>query len=114
MRDPGAGGHDLHVAGFGATLVAEVVLMGDCPLAHVGDDLHVAVRVCGEAGLRRDGVVVPNAEAAPVHAVGIVVAGEAEMMLGIEPAVVRTAELVVWADFDHLVSPAPGDHSPEV
>src|SRR5205085_7581991 len=44
MADAGAGTHHLDVAGLGAALVAEAVLMGDRTFSDVGDDLHVGVR----------------------------------------------------------------------
>ena len=53
VADAGAGAHDLDVAGLGAALVAQAVLVGDRALADVGDDLHVGVRVRREAGVRR-------------------------------------------------------------
>ncbi len=62
------------------------------PFADVGDDLHVGVRVRREAGLRRDLVVVPHPDRAPAHAVRVVVAGEREVVVGLEPAVVGAAE----------------------
>src|SRR4029077_7787322 len=51
MTDAGAGTHHLHVAGLGAALVAETVLMGDRPLADIGDDLHVGVWVRRKPGV---------------------------------------------------------------
>ena len=41
--------HHLHVARHSATLVAEVVLMGDGALADVGDDFHVRMQMRREA-----------------------------------------------------------------
>src|SRR5690606_7013843 len=87
VADAGARAHHLHVAGHGAALVAQAVLVGDRPLAHVGDDLHVGVRVRREAGARLDGVVVPHPQRAPVDAVRVVVTGEREVVLRVEPAV---------------------------
>ena len=70
VADPGAGAHHLHVASFGAPLVAEAVRMGYGALAHIGDDLHVGVGVRRKARMRRDLVVVPHPERAPAHALG--------------------------------------------
>ena len=58
-----AGAHHLHVARFGAALVAEAVLMGDRAFANIGDDFHVGVGMGGKAGVRRDLVVVPHPQA---------------------------------------------------
>ena len=101
VGDAAARTHHLHVAGLGAALVAEAVAVGDRALAHVGDDLHVRVRMRRKATLRRDRVVVPHAQRAPAHTVGIVVAGEREMMFRLEPAVVGSAQAVEGSAFNH-------------
>src|SRR3546814_7363197 len=56
-----------------------------CSSDLVGDDLHVAVRMRRKARLCRNAVVIPHAQRAPAHAVGIVIAREREMMAGVEP-----------------------------
>jgi hypothetical protein len=103
VGDAAAGAHHLHVAGHGAAAVAQAVLVADRALAHVGDDLHIRVRVGREAGVRRDGVVVPHAQRAPAHAGGIAVVGEGEVVPGLEPAVVGGAQAVEGSAFDHAV-----------
>ena len=90
--DAGPGAHHLHIAGAGAALVAHRILVRDRAGADVGHDLHVAVRMRRKTTLRGDLVVVPDADPAPAHAAGIVIAGEGEMVAGIEPAVVGMAE----------------------
>ena len=60
-------------------------------LEHVGDDLHVAVRVGAEALAGRDAVVVDHAQRAEAHVLGVVVVGEREGVVGVEPAVVGVA-----------------------
>src|SRR3546814_12144678 len=75
--------------------------MADRAGADIGDDFHVAVRMRGKAGLRRDGVVVPDPQRAPAHAIGVVIAREGEMVAGVEPAVVGMAQAVEFADVDH-------------
>ena len=57
----------------GAALIAEVVLVRDCTLAHIGDDLHIAVGMRWKTGVRSDGVVIPYPERAPTHAFGVVI-----------------------------------------
>jgi hypothetical protein len=69
--------------------------------ADIGDDFHVAVRVRGEARLRRNGIVVPDAQRAPAHPLRIVIIGEGEVVTGIEPAVVGVAQRVEFANVDH-------------
>src|SRR6516165_3720928 len=104
VTDSGPRTHHLHVAGFGASLVAEAVLMGDRTLADIGDDLHVGVRVRRKPGIRSDRVVIPYPERAPAHALGVVVVGEREMVLGVKPTVVRSAQAFKRSAFDHLCS----------
>ena len=100
-----AGGHDLDVARFGAAGVAETVLVGDRAASHIGDDLHVAMRMRREARPGRDRVIVPDAHLAPVDPRGIVIIGEREMMVRVEPAVVSGAEAAEGSQFDHRASP---------
>src|SRR6185369_2518738 len=102
------GAHHLDVAGGGAALVAERILMGDRAGPDVGHDLHVAVRMRREATLRRDLVVVPDADPAPAHAARVVIIGEGEMVAGVQPAVVGMAETVEFADVDHGPKVASG------
>ena len=71
--------------------------MGDGTGAHIGDDFHVPVRMRREARLRGDDIVVPHPQIAPVHAGRVVVLRKGEVMTGIEPAMVSTTKLAVWA-----------------
>ena len=101
MADAGAGAHHLHVASLGTALVALVVLMADGAFADVGDDFHVRMRVRREAGAGLDGVVIPHPQRTPVHARRVVVLGEGEVVLGIQPTVVGSAEAGKRATLDH-------------
>ncbi len=105
MADAGAGRHHLDIAGAGAALVAQTVLMRDRALADISDDFHVAVRMRRKAGARRDLVVVPHPDAAPLQPRRIVVIRKGEMVLGIEPAMIGSAEAVERTNFDHRASP---------
>src|SRR5690348_6412828 len=58
-----------------------------------------------EAGPGSDLVVVPDAQRAPMHAILVAVIGEAEVEVGLEPTVVRLAELLEGSQFDHGVLP---------
>ena len=91
MGDAGACAHHLHIAGRRAAFVAQVVLVGDGAFAHIGDDLHVRMRVRRKTGLRLDRVVVPDPQNAPVHALRIVVIGN----------VVGTTQARDGTTFDH-------------
>src|SRR5690606_38328754 len=63
------------------------------------------VRVRREARAGGDLVVVPDAQAAPVDPLRVLVLGEGEVMAGVEPAVVGMAEGGEGADFDHGETP---------
>jgi hypothetical protein len=71
---------------------------------NVGDDFHVAVRVHAKAHLRRDAVLVDDAQGAKVGVGRIVVIGEAEGVAGLEPAVVGVAPVFGFAEGDHVLS----------
>src|SRR5690606_16807786 len=75
MGHAGAGGHNLDVASFGSAGVPQAVLMRDRALTDISDDLHVAMRMRRETRLRRDGVVVPDPQLAPIGARRIVIVG---------------------------------------
>jgi hypothetical protein len=65
--------------------------MGDRTFPHIGDDLHVVVRVRGEALVRGDLVVVPDAQGTDAHALRIVIIREGEVVPGFQPAMVGAA-----------------------
>lgn len=77
--------------------------MGDRTFPNLGDDLHVLVGVQGESGLRLDGVVIPDAQLPPVHPIAIGIGGEGKVVLGVQPAVIVTAELRKGTYFNHAV-----------
>lgn len=61
--------------------------MREFPAQDVGEDLGVAVGVGGEAGGRGDAVFVQDAQGAEGGVKGVVVGGEGEGVVGVEPAV---------------------------
>jgi hypothetical protein len=101
MGDSSACAHNLHVTGFSPALIAQVVGVTDGAFAHIGDDFHVTVRMLWKARTWRDNVVVPHAKVAPVHALGVVVFGEREVVMGIKPAMVGAAQGVERSKFKH-------------
>ena len=58
------------------------------PAEDVAEDLGVAVRVRGEAGPRGDAILVQHAQGAEGHEGWVVVAGEGEGVVAVQPAVV--------------------------
>jgi hypothetical protein len=101
VRHSRSGAHHLHVTRRRAALVAKRILVRDRASADVGHDFHVAMRMRRKAALRSDLVVVPYADPAPGHALGVVIVREGEMVAGVEPAVVGVAEAAEGADIDH-------------
>src|SRR6185436_10625319 len=57
--------------------------------------------VGGKARVGGDLIVVPHTQAPVAEALRVVIAGEGEVMLRLEPAVVRAAEGVEWSLLDH-------------
>ena len=104
VADPGAGAHHLHVAGFGAPLVAEAVLMGDRALPHIGDDLHIGMRMRREPRFRCDLIVVPDPQSPPAHTLRVEIIGKGEMVLGLQPVVPRSTQLLKRSAFDHVIT----------
>ena len=66
------------------------------------------MRMRRKAGVRRDLVVVPDAQRADAHALRIIIIGEGEMVLGIEPAMVGAAQAFERSAFDHVNAPFGG------
>ena len=91
VRDAAAGAHHLDVAVADHLRVAHAVGVLQVALQGNGDDLHVLVRVGVEAHARGHGVVVQHPQHAEVHALRVVVVGEAEGVPSVQPAVVGVA-----------------------
>ena len=97
-----AGAHALHVARHDGRAVAHRVLVRELALEHVADDLHVAVAVRAEARAGLHAVLVDDAQRAEAHVLRVVVVGEGEAVIRIEPAVVGVAAFVGAAQGDHV------------
>src|SRR3546814_1732101 len=83
--------------------------MADRARPYIGDDLHVPVRMHGKAAVRRDPVGVPHDQRADADARRVAVAAEAEMVPGIEPAMVGVPQRAERNDVDHDLRAAFGD-----
>src|SRR3546814_14439209 len=55
--------------------------------------------------LRRDGIVVPDAQRTPTHPFRVVIAREGKMVTGVEPAMVGVAQRIEFANVDHWPCP---------
>jgi len=100
MPDAVAGAHPLGQAGVDATDGADAVPVLELTVEHPGDDLHVAVRVGGEATSAPNHVVVVDEEQAVVGIGGVVVAAEAEAVPGVEPVELGVKALLAPTDVD--------------
>src|SRR5688572_21226978 len=101
MAHAAAGAHALHVAGHDGGAVPHGVLVAERALEHVAEDLHVAVAVRAEARARPHAVFVDHAQRAVADVARIVVVGEREAVVGLEPAVPGVAALVAGPQFGH-------------
>ena len=92
-----------HLAGRIVLADAPVPLVADQVAAgrQLADHPRVPVRVRVEAGIGGDLVIVPHPQPAPIHPGGVAVIGEGEMVTGLQPAMVGTAEGAEGSDFDH-------------
>jgi hypothetical protein len=72
---------------------------------HVADDLHVAMAVRAEAGAGCDGVVVEHAQVAEAHVRGVVVVGEREAVVAVQPAMVGVAAVLCLSKREHVGFP---------
>src|SRR5262249_48446071 len=64
----------------------EVIPRGPGAFEHVGDDLHVPVRVCWESGTRSHAIFIDDSEMTKAHILRIMIVPEREGMAAIEPA----------------------------
>jgi DNA-binding transcriptional LysR family regulator len=99
--DSRSGRQYLDLAGLRPHLIAQFVLMRDRAFVHIGDDLHVAMPAHGMPRARPDHIVIPYAQAAPVHATGIAIVRETEMMAAFHPAERFSAQPRQGSRLDH-------------
>src|SRR6516165_7431887 len=75
--------------------------MRDRALADIGDDLHVCMRMRGKSRVGGDLVVVPHSQASVAETLRVVIAGEGEVMLRLQPTVICATKGVEWSLLDH-------------
>ncbi len=83
--------------------------MADGAAAHIGDDLHIRMRVRVKTGMWLDYVIIDHQQFAKAHFRGIPITGKAEMMPGVQPPMVGTAKRVIFVVGDHLPCSCVGD-----
>src|SRR6267143_2332392 len=93
MRHPRARAHSLQVARHDDRAIAHAVLVLERAFEDPGDDLHVAVAMGAEALARLDAVVVDDTKRAKSHVLRVVIGGEREGVIRVEPSVVEMPAL---------------------
>ena len=83
--------HQLNLPGRKSAAIAHAVVVFQLSLHHITEDLHVAVRMGGETSACRDPILIDDPQRAKAHVLRVVVIGETEGMVGVEPAVVGMA-----------------------
>src|SRR5207244_3498909 len=96
-----AGGHVLHLARTDHASVAHRILVLQCAAEDVGDDFHVAMRMRSETLSRHYEIVVDDAQAAETHPLRVVIIGEAESVIRVEPTVFGVASFICFSYFHH-------------
>lgn len=109
MDDAGPCAHHLDIAGSRTALVAKAVLMGNCPGAYEGYDFHVVMGMRRKAAARADRIVIPDSDRTPAYPRRIMIGCKAEVVSGIQPAVVRVAQASKGSYFDHGCNPPRRD-----
>ena len=84
--------------GLSSAAIAHAVLVLQRAFQHVAEDLHVAMRMRAEALPGRDAVVIDDAQGAEAHVRRIVVVGEGEGVMRLQPAVIGVAAFVCPSD----------------
>src|SRR6266700_27199 len=93
MRHPRARAHSLQVARDDDRAIAHAVLVLERAFEDPGDDLHVAVAMGAEALARLDAVVVDDTKRAKSHVLRVVIGGEREGVIRVEPSVIEMPAL---------------------
>ena len=110
VQDAGAGAHALHVADVDDGTGAQAVFVPQRAFQHVGDDLHVAMRMRTEALSRRDAVFVDHPQGAIAHEAGIDVLAERKRVAAVEPADFRLEPLEPTLRLGQCQSPPHAAH----
>src|SRR5882724_6463444 len=97
VTDAGARAHALHVAGPDDRAVAGAIAMLQRPLQHIGDDLHVTVRMCPEPRSGLHPVVINDAQLAESHVPGVDIVVERERMGAVKPTQCCMTTFIAWS-----------------
>src|SRR5688572_27470577 len=91
MTDSSAGRHALDVSRTYHGSIPHAVLVLQCPLKDIGNDLHVAVSMHWEATTGAHEVLVDYAQIAETHVPRVVVLVERERVISVEPTMIEMA-----------------------
>lgn len=105
VANAGARRHALHVAGSDHRAVAHRVAVLERAIEHVRDNLHVTMAVRAEAAARLHAILVEDTERAKAHVRGVVVVGEREGVVAVQPAVVGVTSRIGAANRKHVRCP---------
>jgi hypothetical protein len=97
VRDATACTHELDLTGFEHAAIAHAVFVLQRTPQDVAKDFHVRVRMRGKACASSDDVLIDHTQAAEAHVRRIIVIGEGEGVVAIQPAVIGMAALVGFA-----------------
>ncbi|MOA12240.1 hypothetical protein D3C78_1322170 [compost metagenome] len=93
--------HQLHVAGADHRTGAQGVLVFQGTFKHIGENLHVAVRVLAEAFAGGDAVVVDHQQVGKTLLFRVAIVGEGKGMERLQPAVIGQATIRGFAKSQH-------------
>src|SRR5262249_2188364 len=98
-----ARGHSLDFVRSERFRAPHAVLVRQCALQHVGEDLHVAMPMHAESLPGGYAILVDYAQAAKAHELRIVIVAERKRVIGVEPAVVGMAPILTLANLNHIL-----------
>src|SRR5262245_127334 len=105
VSDAGTRPHHLDLSRPDHAAPARAVLVLQCALEHVGQDLHVTVTVGTEPGAGLDAIVVDHSQHPEAHVRGVVVVAERKGVAAVEPPPVGAATVLGGSNLDHGRSP---------
>ena len=74
------------------------------PFQHIGNNLHVAVAMCGKPIARRHPILVHHPQRTKAHSGRIVIIGERKGVMRIEPTMIGMAPVVGFEELNHVSS----------
>ena len=93
MGDSRTGAHELDLARCELSPISHAILMLQSTTDDVAEDFHIAVLVGGKAAAWRYTVFVDDPNAAKTHMRRIVIIGETESVMTVQPAMIAMATL---------------------